>query len=149
MVVVENKTVTFANAFNTDSTVSHLTPLKFDKLFHDDILQLLPNITSGESFPAETTLSIQHTFTVSGLPFTPAPRKLGPQKQFKLSRNWITYLTISIIQFSSPQYTCSVHSVLKKEQILSDSAYLAINIIKFSSSLYTSPVHLVLKKELN
>ena len=111
IVYVKNKTVTFAKATNADSTVPHLTPLNYDKFFHDDILQLFPNVTSGEFFTAKTILPIEHTFTVSGPPFARAARKLR-QLDYMLDND--------IIEFSCLQYTSPVHLVPKKNRILSD-----------------------------
>ena len=66
IVHVKSKTITFADAVNTDSIVPHLTSFAYDKLSHDYTLQLFPNVTSGEFFTAKTTLPMEHTFTVSG-----------------------------------------------------------------------------------
>ena len=74
--------------------------LDYNNLTCDDIIKLIPRVTSGEFYSSELLLPIEHTLQINGLPFAHAARKLGPEKQFELHRQLNYMLDNGIIEYS-------------------------------------------------
>ena len=62
------------------------------------------------------TLPYEHSFKVTGPPFSHAARKMSPEKQRKLDRQLDDMLRQGIIEYSRSPYTSPVHLVPKKEK---------------------------------
>ena len=87
-----------------DQTLPPLSHLNYNKLSREDILNLFPRVTSSEFLNGKLTLSIEHTFSVSGPAFSPAARKISLEKQHALDRHLDDMLRQGIIEYSRSPY---------------------------------------------
>jgi len=99
-----------------DQSVPPLSNLNYGEMTCQDILNLFPNVTSGEFFKGKLTLPFEHSFTITGPPFSHAARKMSPEKQRELDRQLDDMLRQGIIEYSRSPYTSPVHLVPKKEK---------------------------------
>ena len=81
-----------------------------------DILNLFPKVTSGEFFNGKLSLPFEHSFSITGPPFSHAARKMSPEKRRELDRQLDDMLRQGIIEYSQSPYTSPVHLVPKKEK---------------------------------
>ena len=88
--------------------------INYQNLSCDDILNLFTDVTSGEFYQGKCLLPVEHTFSVKGLPFSHAARKLGPQKCKELNFHIDKMLNQRIIKYSRSPFTSLAHLVPKK-----------------------------------
>ena len=93
-----------------------LANLPYDQMTCQDIFNLFPKVTSGEFFNGKLSLPFEHSFSVTGPPFSHAARKMSPEKQRELDRQLDDMLRQGIIEYSQSPYTSPVHLVPKKEK---------------------------------
>ena len=115
VVDVHNKSITFNHTQVSSPDLSSLPLINYQNLSCDDLLNLFPDVISGEFFQGKCLLPVEHTFSVKGLPFSHAARKLGPQKYKELNSHIDKMLNQGIIEYSRSSFTSPVHLVPKKE----------------------------------
>ena len=82
-----SNSVTFPNGkLNADQALPAPPEVDYDVTSCHDILHLLPNVTSGQFFKRNLTLPFEHSFKVTGPPFSHAAQKMSPEKQRVLDR---------------------------------------------------------------
>ena len=114
---LSSNSVTFPNGkLNADQALPALPEIDYDVTTCLDILHLFPNVTSGQFFKGNLTLPFEHSFKVTGPPFSHAARKMSPEKQRELDRQLDDMLRQGIIEYSRSPYTSPVHLVPKKEK---------------------------------
>ena len=115
VVDVYKKSITFNHTQAPSPDLSSLPLINYRNLSCDDILNLFPDVTSGEFYQGKCLLPVEHTFSVKGLPFSHSARKLGPQKYKELNSHIDKMLNQEIIEYYRSPVTSPVHLAAKKE----------------------------------
>ena len=89
--------------------------IDYDKLSLPDILELFPDLTSGQIRVDSKLHPFEHQMDVSGSPIAFRPRKLNPEKKQKLDTQLDEMLRLNIICTSTSPWASPVHLVKKKD----------------------------------
>ena len=112
-----SNSVTFPNGkLHADQALPALPEIDYDVTSCHDILHSFANVTSSQLFKGNLTPPFDHSFNVTGPPFSRSARKMSPEKQRKLDRQLHDMLRQGIIKYSRSPYTSPVHLVSKKEK---------------------------------
>ena len=89
--------------------------IDYDKLSLPDILELFPDLTSGQIRVDSKLHPFEHQMDVSGSPIAFRPRRLNPEKKQGLDTQLDEMLRLNIIRSSTSPWANPVHLVKKED----------------------------------
>ena len=89
--------------------------IDYDKLSLPDILELFPDLTSGQIRVDSKLHPFEHQMDVSGSPIAFRPRRLNPEKKQTLDTQLDEMLRLNIIRASTSPWANPVHLDKKKD----------------------------------